>query len=44
MITSFGSLLYTAEGEQVARLLWRETMHEFSIAGVDDIVKAFNVV
>lgn len=43
MITSSAPLVYTAEGGQVARRLWGETMHELSFAGVDDIVHAFNV-
>ncbi|KAK2607549.1 hypothetical protein N8I77_006213 [Diaporthe amygdali] len=34
-------IIYTAEGEQIAKRLWRETLEELSFAGIEDIVKAF---
>lgn len=43
MITSSAPLVYSAEGGRVARRLWTETIHELSFAGVDDIVKSFDV-
>lgn len=36
-------IVYTTEGEQVAKRLWRETMEELSFAGVQDIVDAFGI-
>ncbi|KAJ2987801.1 hypothetical protein NUW58_g4312 [Xylaria curta] len=37
------SVVYTAEGEQMARTLWQETMSELSFAGVEDVIKALAV-
>lgn len=31
-------IVYTAEGKRLRELLWKETLEEFSFAGVDDIL------
>lgn len=43
LITSSAPIIYTAEGEQIAKRLWSETMEELSFAGVQEIVDAFDV-
>jgi hypothetical protein len=32
-------LMYTPEGEEVAKKVWKETMQELSFAGVEKIVE-----
>jgi len=41
-IFSSAPIVYTAEGEQISKRLWRETMEELSFAEVQDIVDAFD--
>lgn len=45
LISAFSSapIVYTAEGEGIAKRLWRETMKELSFAEVQGIVDAFVV-
>jgi hypothetical protein len=32
-------IVYTTEGSKISEKLWKETMAEFSFAGVEDILK-----
>lgn len=34
-------IVYTAEGKHVAKLLWKETMDEFSFEGVEEVIGSF---
>lgn len=45
LMSTFSSapIVYTTEGEQIAKRLWRETMEELSFAEVQGIVDAFVV-
>ncbi|KAI0379648.1 hypothetical protein F5Y04DRAFT_290239 [Hypomontagnella monticulosa] len=39
-ITPMAPIVYTTEGEYVTKLLWKETMNEFSFAGVEEAVRS----
>ncbi|KAI0006671.1 hypothetical protein F4779DRAFT_551193 [Xylariaceae sp. FL0662B] len=36
-------IVYSAEGEHLRHLLWKETLEEFSFAGVEDILKEMSI-
>ncbi|KAI0430325.1 hypothetical protein F5Y09DRAFT_307833 [Xylaria sp. FL1042] len=36
-------VVYTTEGRQMARRLWKETMSELSFAGVEDVIEALTI-
>jgi hypothetical protein len=38
--TRFAAMVYTPDGKEVMERLWEETMHEFSFAGVQAILKS----
>ncbi|KAI0006453.1 hypothetical protein F4779DRAFT_21157 [Xylariaceae sp. FL0662B] len=41
-IRPMAPIIYKPEGEEIAKLLWKETMDELSFAGVEDIIGQFS--